>query len=303
VPDPSANAEEQFSITYDGTALQAGRISVRQLAPSLLAMAEMIPVASKLRAPEGQEPGLEIKANRPGSFIVDLVVTDLSSTLRFAESIFTSRPVIAGDNFIGIAVVVVSAVNLIRSRWRGTETSTEQIKPGWAKIVLDDGTFMNVPKESIMLSNDVIFRRAAHDFVQPLESPGVSEIRLEHPAIETIRISSEDLSGFEVGLQEGEVLLHVENTRISLRAVSVAFSEGNKWRVNDGQLTFWVTVEDESFMKSIQMGNEAFRATDTFNCDLQIRQFRTASGGLRSERAITKIHAHTPGHYQEGINF
>lgn len=64
-----AMAETTFSVTYDGAALQDGRMPVRELAPALLALGEVFRVAAAEVYPDLPTPTLEVKATKKGSLM------------------------------------------------------------------------------------------------------------------------------------------------------------------------------------------------------------------------------------------
>ena len=59
-------AEVDFAVEYDGPALQAGRMPVRDLAPALLALGEIFTDASRVFYPEREPVALNIEATREG---------------------------------------------------------------------------------------------------------------------------------------------------------------------------------------------------------------------------------------------
>jgi len=67
-------AESEFGIEYAGPELDAGTMPVRDLAPALLAMGELVAAASLVVYPERPPVALNIKATEPGSFVVRLIL-------------------------------------------------------------------------------------------------------------------------------------------------------------------------------------------------------------------------------------
>ncbi len=101
-------------------------------------------------------------------------------------------------------------------------------------------------------------REAARKAVEPVSVNGIDEVRFEHATLPTpVRVKDDDLSGFDVPPEQDEELLDQVHD-MNLRLVSVAFAEGNKWRVSDGEQTFFVTIEDEAFLARIE-ANEPFQ--------------------------------------------
>lgn len=90
-----------------------------------------------------------------------------------------------------------------------------------------------------------------------------------------------------------KVLLE-DHRRMVVSAVSVAFREDNKWRVTDGNSTYYVSMADADFLRRVDEG-EAFAKGDTFVCDMWVRQWEGPTG-LSTDDTIEKVveHRHRP---------
>ncbi len=170
--------DEQFAVTYHGPALEAGTMEVRQLAPSLLAVADLVQEANRLGNPGGSPPAVQIVATRPGSFIVDLLLTDAVTMVDRALDLFAGRAVTATVNLSGLVTIALGAMELIR-RLRGRRIARQnETRPGYVRLTFDDDTTLEVPTQSVALARDLAFRQAARDLVQPLGSEGITRIVL-----------------------------------------------------------------------------------------------------------------------------
>lgn len=65
-------SESHFTLIFDGEAVQNGEIDVRDLAPPLLAIGDMIQQANSLENGEKASVLVKVKATQEGSFEVDL---------------------------------------------------------------------------------------------------------------------------------------------------------------------------------------------------------------------------------------
>lgn len=66
-------AETGFSVVVDGPTLADGQMSVRDLAPALLALGELFAEASVIAYPAREPVALNIKATDKGSFDANLI--------------------------------------------------------------------------------------------------------------------------------------------------------------------------------------------------------------------------------------
>jgi hypothetical protein len=77
---------KDFSLTYEGPALEDGRMEVHDLAPALLALGDMFQDANTVIDPDGPAIALQIRDFHEGSFEILLALADaepLSAANRF----------------------------------------------------------------------------------------------------------------------------------------------------------------------------------------------------------------------------
>ena len=67
---------------------------------------------------------------------------------------------------------------------------------------------------------------------------------------------------------------------------------GNKWRVNDGFGSVWVSVNDLAFVDKMASGEERFEPSDVLGVEMRDRQFRDGGSGLVMERSIERALEH-----------
>jgi hypothetical protein len=288
-----------MSLQYEGSAVEAGTMDVRALAPALVAAADAMREAHALLEVQGPAPRVEVRATRPGSFVIDLLVVESVETLyQRAIAIFTSPPVLAADDLIGLVTAVIGSVGIVR---RIRNRKINQIEPSAndvTVIILEDGTRIEVPVGSpaLRLVVSAEYRRALHDMVGPLRGDtGVDRVTLSAgDRAETV--TADDLSAFDLPPAREEDLGQ-EDTTVVLRPVSVAFTEGNKWRFNDGEATFFATIADPAFLAAVNLGTERFAKNDMLRVQLRTMQTRDATG-LHVERTVTRVIQHIPGAVQ-----
>ena len=118
----------------------------------------------------------------------------------------------------------------------------------------------------------------------------------------SVEVTKPDLPGFEVpGIEEQP--LADEEREVALRPVNVAFTEGNKWRVSDGESTFFATVTDLQFLHRVETAQEVFAKSDILRARLRTRQWRTSDGDLRTEHQILQVLEHVAGPRQVPLPF
>jgi hypothetical protein len=273
-------------------------MDVRALAPALIAAADAMREAHALLEVAGPTPRVEVRATRPGSFIIDLLVAESVDTLyQRAIAIFTSPPVLAVDDLMGLIGAVIGSVNVVKLIRNRKISQIEQQRPDDVTvIILEDGTRIEVPAPALRLIVNAEYRRALDGMVEPLRgNRGVDRLTLSNDE-RTETVSTADLGAFDLPAAR-EDDLGQEDTTVVLRPVSVAFQEGNKWRFNDGEATFYATIEDPSFLAAVDLGTERFAKNDMLRVRLRTRQRRDASG-LHVDRSVIQVIQHIPGAVQ-----
>jgi hypothetical protein len=287
-----------MSLQYEGPAVDAGTMDVRTLAPALIAAADAMREAHALLEIPGPAPRVEIRATRPGSFIVDLLIAEGAENLyQQAIAIFTSPAVTADAGLMSLITTVIGSVGIVKRVRNHKINRIEQNPSNATVIILEDGTRIEVPTAgTLRLVVDADFRRSLHSMVEPLAGEkGVNRLTL-NDGDQSETVSDGDLPAFDVPPALEEDLGETQTT-VVLRPVSVAFTEGNKWRFSDGDATFFAAIEDPAFLAAVNLGTERFAKNDMLRVELRSRQTRDASG-LHVERAVTRVIQHIPGAVQ-----
>jgi hypothetical protein len=289
-----------MSLQYEGPAVDAGTMDVRALAPALIAAADAIREAHALLEVQGPAPRVEVRATRPGSFIIDLLLAEGADTLYQRAVAFLTSPLVTADaGFMTLIASVVGSVNVVKRIRNRRINRIEQNAGNVTVIILEDGTRIEVPTAgTLRLVVDADFRRSLNGMVEPLAGGrGVNRLTVSDGSqAETATVTDDELRAFDVPpVREDD--LGEEETTVVLRPVSVAFTEGNKWRFSDGDATFFAAIEDRDFLAGVNLGTERFAKNDMLRVELRTRQTRDASG-LHVERAVTRVIQHIPGAVQ-----
>jgi hypothetical protein len=288
--------EAVMTLQYEGPAVESGAMDVRQLAPALLATADLMREGHALLDVPGPVPEVHVQATRPGSFYVDLLVADPKIGQQIVD-LLTSRTTTAGATLGTLVGSVVGSFQLVAWLRNRKIAKTEPVVPGRVRVTMADGTTLEIPPETLRLALDAEYRRQLQAVVRPLAAQtGVTTLTVrtedasatvtepDAPAFEVPPVVQEDLGAFD--------------TEVVLRPVNVAFSEGNKWRFSDGENTFHAAIEDPAFMQSVDLGTERFAKNDMLRVLLRTHQMRGADGNLHTERTVVRVLQHISGQVQ-----
>lgn len=291
-------AEADLDVTYDGPALVDGRMEVRDLAPALLALAELVRDANAIVNPNAEPVTLEVRATEQGSFTLHLALRQADVVLdavKAATPLLTADPVAALVNLQALLFGTGGLVWLIKNL-RGRRPVDRQSAPpdaerGSITLVLDDGTTFVINRRTDELLRTPVIRKQARDFVRPLARDGIASVSIRATSVQAeLTISADDVEYFEPPEPVEEQLLD-DTYEWNLQIVNVAFVEGNKWRFSDGDQTFYAAIEDTSFLARVDQGSELFAKGDVLRCRVRVEQ-KMVDGRLVTERAIEAVLQH-----------
>jgi hypothetical protein len=291
-------AETAFSVAYDGPALADGTMPVRELAPALLALGDIFAEASLILYPDRPPVALSIKATEEGSFLVRLIL-EAEGVWDQVVDIFGSDAADALANMkeliIGGGVGLFFFVRWLKGR--KVKSVERSPRPGYVLIIAEDGSTLELRSEVLALRNNPNISRKARRVVAPLTHPGIEEVRFGEGNDATV-IRDEDVPAFEPSDEEEP--LSEQTLEMVVEIVSPTFAEENKWRLSDGQNTFFAAMEDDGFLERVSMGAESFRKGDLLRCSIRIVQTRRTDG-LHTEHHVVRVVDHIPGAVQTNI--
>jgi len=127
-------------ITYDGPALDNHEMDVRDLAPSLLALADLFDDASRVLFDGQVKPSMQVRASfRTGSFGIDLSVSTLSQIF----DLFSHPPVSGAGVLVSLVGGVYGLIAILRKMAGRAVLRVERSDKGLV-IVLEDGSALPI---------------------------------------------------------------------------------------------------------------------------------------------------------------
>ena len=284
--------ETQFSVIYGGEALEDGTIDAKDLAPALLAFAELIDETAPLTDGSASHYSLRVRADfERGSFEIHLEIAKLYE--RFV-SLFTGPDATAWSAFFQIlGISGAFGIFQLLKRAKGRKPTTVTIETSQTvKLTFDGEDPVSVERAVFSLFNNPRARKAIEAIIKPLFGRGIDLFKLRHKGRDTVEVTEAEAPYFIAPTEhEGKTIAEVD-TRLVLLAPS--FKPGNKWRVSDGGRSIFVAIEDTGFEQAVQAGNESFRKGDILHVRLQTRQWLDGTE-LKAEHAIVRVHRHESG--------
>lgn len=288
----SMKSEINFRVTYDGPALQAHTMDVRDLAPALLALADLIKAANEELYGDKAEVRVAVRAGfKEGSFGIDMVF--FQDILTQLTELFSGKEASASANAIqilsGIGIFGGGVIALLR--WlRGRKI--ERIEQRQETVVIwtaDESAEIDLTTLRLLKNRRV--RMELRNVLRPLEVDGIDSVAMTHGAEIGPIIAAAEADYFQPPADADEPLSDSIQRGVLLQIESAVFKEGNKWRFTDGARAFHAAIEDPDFLARIESGEERFGKADMLAVDLRQLQY-AINGELKSEWRIVRVIEH-----------
>lgn len=279
-----------FTLTYDGPALRAHEMNVRDLAPAMLAVGELFDALNLLFNGEGVEVAVNVRAHEPGCFSVVFEV--LQSWKDGALALLSGDTVTAAINLRELIFMSGAGLIWLIKKTKGkTLDKIERTSPGMARITIGDETF-DVPLTLLRAYQELTIRAALERIiVKPLAQDGIDEIRWQ--SAETIEVVRDSETGWFKVPEIAETILVDDTREAAFSILSLAFKEENKWRLHDGMNSVSALIEDEDFLRKVDSNAVRFAKGDVLVCEVRFLQRQTAKG-LVTEHRVVKVKRHIP---------
>lgn len=287
---------EIFRVKYDGPALASHEMDVKDLAPALLAMGELLEEANRILNSGRVSIVVNVRATETGS--VDVVLSAAQSVFQQAASLFNSDGVNAILNvkeILGIVGItggsgagVIALLKWLKNRPIHNVITLES---GDFKLELLDGEARVVKKTEIELFRALKIRKSLETIIRnPLQKNGVDGVSFqqgEKPGTEIIK----DESGYFEAPSVSEELIDEIEIEQSLQIVNISFQDGGKWRFSDGNATFYADILDHDFIERVQKNQAAFAKDDVLRVRLKRKQ-AIVTGGIKTDYTVLKVLEH-----------
>lgn len=288
----------EFRLTYDGPALENHEMDPRELAPALLAMADLLESAARVLYGDKAKVNINVKGSfKTGSFNVDFVAG--VQWLQVVRDMFAGAEATAIAN----ATAILTALGVMGKKglfpllkWLRNRpiTRMESIAPGNSPArqvrIYVGNEFYEVEVDTVDLLRDVAVRKATEQVLAPLDRPGIDTFALGQGSSVNVLVRDTERSSFVAPAPE-EMLIIDDVRDMAFSIVSLAFKEDNKWRLSDGSSTISATISDVEFLHAVNNDLESFSKGDSLVCRVRVRQWQT-SNGTRTEYEVIKVTKH-----------
>lgn len=284
----------QFQITYAGSALDNNEMDVRELAPALVAVADLLEEANNIVNGGSSKIAVSVHgAFKSGSFGIDFrVIQDIFQNVM---NLFNSEGVTAANNLLGLLGlkdVGKGLIALIKKLKGRRIKNIEKLDDNRVRIHIDTREKIDIEGSVLELYKSARVRDALDKVInRPLNRNGIEEFRsLIAGQKEPVIVRKEEKDFFELPLIDDE-LLGENETEAYLQVVSLSFKEDNKWRFSRGENVFFASVEDTHFLGGINRNEIRFSKDDILKVRLLTKDLLTGNG-IRTEYKVLEVLEH-----------
>jgi hypothetical protein len=284
--------KEEFQIIYDGSTLQNHEMDVRDLAPALLAVGDLLEETNKTIYGDVAKVNVNVKGSfKTGCFQVDFtLVQTLSSQI---NAFLNTR-----EGVSTVALLSILGLNAINSfgllpfiAWVKNRNIKKITKIGHGKSTVEiDDEKKEVEDKVIDLYRNIKVRKSIEIIIyQPLQVQGVDKFAVKYKK-DIFTVKDEQKDYYKTPEIKDEPLGD-ETRQVFLTALSISFVDDNKWRFSDGNVSFFASVKDETFLKQIQENRDGFFKDDIFEVKLREKQWLSDTG-IKTEYEVVKVLNH-----------
>jgi hypothetical protein len=306
----------QFTLAYDGPSLRNGTMDVNELAPALLATADMVRQANHQLNGDAYTISIKVRSDfKKGSFEVGLIVDQ--NLLEHAKSLLFPTSLVGAGSLVtflfgtdvgkkGLAGVAGSVLDLWKKlKGEKPKTTIEDANKGVTIIITGDNNEITVDSAVAKLYNENTIRSSVARTLKPLTSEGVDSLEIKRGK-KTVNAVTRmdlppmlDLAGDSTamallsGPEEPSPRSGIRETW--LRVTRANFEKG-KWGFSDGTANFSADIEDEDFKRKLDAGEVGFFKGDILFVVLATTQAVSRGDAFRTTYTIQKVieHRHAP---------
>lgn len=288
-------SEALFNIAYDGPGLQSSEMDVKQLAPALHAVGEVLEAANKVFNGNQTSISIRVKGSfKSGCFGIDFAITQgLWSELVG----FLSRPDIVAAGLL-LSIVGLSGKDAAKSligviKWLKNRKITNVVELEDSKVEIHvDEEFIVVEEKVLKLLEDYSVRKALSGVIhEPLETEGIDRFAAGSEAEGLVVIEKSESAYFASPMVQDR-LIHETVYETVLQVVSISFHEDNKWRLSDGAAPFYAEIADAEFVSRVQKNEEAFAKDDLLTVNIRKKQWLSEKGAMKTDFVVEKVIEH-----------
>ncbi len=292
-------SKSSFYVVYDGPALESNQMDVRDLAPALLALGDVLEEANYVINGDHAKVSLNVRASfKTGCFGIEFDV--VQGMLSHALDFFRHSAVADAQELLGyLGFVYMSGHTSYKGlmgviKWlRGRQVDRVVLLDNGRVKIIADSDSLEIEQRVLELYRQYRLRQALDRAInQPLKRDGINSFAVsESPESDHFTDVQKNEAIWYATPEIGEEVIADQEEVTNLQLVSIAFREENKWRVSDGSGSFYASISDTNFLDRIQHNEVSFSKGDILKVRLRKRQWIVGED-MKSEYDILEVIEH-----------
>lgn len=278
----------EFSLKYEGPAVDAGRMNAREIGPVLFAASSLLETSSTLLYGKDGKVRLDVLSDfQHGSFLIDFsVVAQAAENISLLgreelKLILETVGLVGGGGLIGLLL-----------KLRGRKPEKVQAEDGRSVLIFNDNRIiLNAHESRLYFDSEV--RESLNGVVAPMRKPGIDSLWFGPGREPNNKITSDEADFFKPSPPPERTVGEDVITAI-IEIVSIAFKEGNKWRFQWSGTPFFASILDEKFLKSVVSRDATFGAGDALRVCARVTTVHDSTG-FNQQWEILEVLEHIPG--------
>ena len=285
-----------MEVYFSGPSVDEHSMSVRDLAPALIGLADAIDRYKELSCPFA-DLDVRITATKAGSF--DVILQILGTAVSLTQGGETI-------DVVNLASGIIDTLKILLIRYEQTGT----VKPSEHEVVERHETQIDLQIGKAKLSASRKSYRAACDgkiindlgaATKPASENGYNPVRFIHKdSGNDATVSggvSESMS--DLTLSDQPIEPSAETTTLQIDTIQF---QSRKWKFSKGDEKFWCEIADDGFLARLNRHEVSFCSGDLLKVNLETEQY-VRDGRLETgRRKITKVIEHVPIERQQTLD-
>ena len=271
-------------------------MDVRDLAPALLSLGRLIDASNSAINGDKVPIKIEAKALSTGSFeiSIDTIISIWGTikTLLDDPNTQSAKSLLEWIGLLGIppAGGVIFLYRFLNGRKPDKVTPSP---PNSFTVIVGDQSLM-VPFQVLRLYQDITVNRAFNELLSVVDKGKIDKVEFRSEGSPkgtgALSLTNDDKNKFVLSEPQPETVID-DTRRLALSIRSLAFQEGNKWRLFDGQNTITATIEDRDFIDRVNLNMIRFAKGDILLCEVKTVQTQSIDG-LKTEHSVLRVIEH-----------
>ena len=291
-----------LQLIYDGDSLKNHEINPRELSSAILGLDGVLNEANKTLNSSKTRIQVKVKSNlEAGSFKINFKIDhNIVDTLSDLLTSQNTEAIINGFAIIGVLITGTGSLWKFLKFLKNRKPTKKYKKDNLIIIEIDDEIF-ETKEEVIRLYENWQLRHSLEQMISPLEKNGIDLclIKVENSE-EFFDVKKEEIDYFKCPPAKEVMIDEPVRFNTNLNIISLSFKDKNKWYVNDGQSSFYSTIEDLDFLRRVD-DNEEFRQGDILRVLIRREQYLNEEQKLRTEYFIEEVIEHKKPYQQMSL--